>query len=436
MRDELIGLLSKLVSMNTVNDPARGLRPGREAADFIRDWLEAAGLRAEVIESSGYYSVLASTGGEPCVMFMAHYDVVPPGPGWVTDPFTLVIKDGRAYGRGVADDKGNVAALMLAAREVARSELGRGVLFAFTGDEEIGGRNGAYVIAESLRRRGEVPRYLINADGTGASPIIRRRKGFRAIIRVGREEVVVKGSVKREEFRALYPLSQHSHAAYFLPGVDTHPVVWASAFVREKRVMAVSLSGDFIKGNVIPPKAVLEYVGEGDGEVVADEGLTRLLRAIYPLVRAPIATEAFSEYGVSITPNMYSFDGKVHELALDIRAMSGKRAVEEVLRSVVDAMLPGAGLEVRTGPGEYLNTPPIARLVNEALKALREEGFSPEPVEGAGASDSRYFTDIVAEAIDMGPIGGNVHGPNEWVDIASLERLSRVFAKLARRLTR
>lgn len=436
MRDELLELLSRLVSMNTVNDPARGVRPGREAADFIREWLGAAGLKAEVIESSGYYSVLASTDGEPCVMFMAHYDVVPPGPGWVTDPFTLVVKGGRAYGRGVADDKGNVAALMLAAREVARREPGCGVLFAFTGDEEVGGRNGAYVIAEMLRGRGEVPKYLINADGTGASPIIRRRKGFRAIIKVEREEAVVRGSVERAEFRALYPLSQHFHSAYFLFGVDTHPVVWASAFVRERRVMAVSLKGDFIKGNVIPSRTVLEYVGGGGGEAVADAGLTRLLRAVYPLVRAPVRTEAFSEYGVSITPNMYSFDGRVHELALDIRAMSGKEAVEEALGSVVEAVLPGARLEVRTGPGKYLNTPPTARLVREAVQALKDEGFSPEPIEGAGASDSRYFADIVAEAIDIGPIGEGVHGPNEWVDITSLKKLSRVFVRLAERLSR
>lgn len=435
MRDSLLGLLSRLVSMKTVNDPVRGERPGMEASGFIRDWLASAGLNAEVIESDGYYSVLASTGGEPCVMFMAHYDVVPPGPGWVTDPFTLVVKEGRAYGRGVADDKGNVAALMLAAEEVAGRELGCGTLFAFTGDEEIGGRNGAYVIAGILEGRGEVPRYLINADGTGASPIIRRRKGFKAVVRVEREEVLAKGSVEAAEFRALYPLTQHSHAAYFLPGVDTHPIIWASAFVRERRVAAVSLRGDFIKGNVVPPRAVLEYVGGGDGEAVADAGLTRLLRAVYPLVRAPVRTEVFSEYGVSITPNMYSFDGRVHELGLDVRAMSSKVAVEEALREVLEAMLPGARLEVVTGPGKYLNTPPTARLVREALRVLKEEGFSPEPVEGAGASDSRYFTGFVAEAIDIGPVGGNVHGPNEWVDIASLERLVRVYVKLAERLT-
>lgn len=436
MRDELLRLLSDLVSINTVNDPVRRVRPGREAPELIRSWLESNGLAAKIIESRGYYSVLASTGGKPCVMFMAHYDVVPPGPGWSSDPFTLIVRGDRAYGRGVADDKGNVAALMLAAREVAKKNLGCGALFAFTGDEEIGGKNGAYVIAKRLSESGEMPQYLINADGTGASPIIRRRKGFRAIVRVRREEVSARGTLKKAGFRALYPLSQHSHAAYFLPGVDTHPVIWASAFVRERRVLAHSLDGEFVKGNVVPPRAMLEYVDEGDSEVVADAGLTRLLRAIYPLVRAPIRTEAFSEYGVSITPNMYSFDGEEHELALDIRAMSDAEAVEEALREVVNAVLPEAYLEVRTGPGKYLNTPPTARLVQEALNALMEEGFNPEPIEGAGASDSRYFTDKVREAIDMGPIGGNVHGPNEWVDISSLERLTRVYARLAERLAR
>jgi acetylornithine deacetylase len=72
--------------------------------------------------------------GAPRLCLNAHLDTVPPGPGWTRAPFTPVIEDGRLYGRGAADTKGAIAA-MIAALDGARP---RDTLLLFTGDEEVG----------------------------------------------------------------------------------------------------------------------------------------------------------------------------------------------------------------------------------------------------------------------------------------------------------
>ncbi|MCD6158817.1 MAG: M20/M25/M40 family metallo-hydrolase, partial [Euryarchaeota archaeon] len=90
--------------------------------------------------------------------------------------------------------------------------------------------------------------------------------------------------------------------------------------------------------------------------------------------------------------------------------------------------------EVRTGPGKYLFTDPNSTLPRAAVEVLEELGIRAYPIEAAGASDSRYFTPFDVECIDFGPIGGNVHGPNEWVDVQSLMLLPTFYKNLALRI--
>ncbi|MDK2384553.1 MAG: M20/M25/M40 family metallo-hydrolase, partial [Candidatus Korarchaeota archaeon] len=207
--DEVAGLLRRLVEIDTTNHPARGIRPGRECPELIRDTLASWGVSSRILEVNGYYTVLGSLGsGEPRVMFQAHFDVVPADPSeWrVTHPFRPVVRDGRMYGRGTADDKGNVAAVMLALRDLAAREerLGGRVLFAFTGDEEIGGANGAGYVARMLEERGELPRYLINADG-GMIIIVRRRAVFNAYVEARADREEVRGRAEAASFEARTP---------------------------------------------------------------------------------------------------------------------------------------------------------------------------------------------------------------------------------------
>jgi succinyl-diaminopimelate desuccinylase len=438
IRVDVVELLSRLVSIDTTNHPVKGVRPGRECPEFIRETLSSWGIDSRILDVDGYYTVLGSLGsGKPRVMFQAHFDVVPADPSeWrVTHPFKPVIKDGKMYGRGTADDKGNVAAVMMALKELAahEEELQGKVLFAFTGDEEIGGANGAGYVARLLEERGELPRFLVNADG-GMIIIVRRRAVFNATIEVREDKEIVEGGVGKALFEANTPVYQTRHAAYIMPLVDTHPLVAASHKLRTRMLEAVELRGGFLKSNVVPASVELSYLTEGSEEVEVDHGLTALLRAVVPLVRAPVPTHLYSDYGVSITPNVYLHEDGKHRLVLDIRAMlRSPRPVEEVLGTVIEEALPSAKLEVG-GEGLYLYTSPKSTIVKAFTEALGRIGVEPIVAEAAGASDSRYYSPRGVEAVDFGPRGGSIHGPDEYVELDSLRQLVEIYRDVALKL--
>lgn len=438
IRSRVLGLLETLVSKNTVNDPSRGVKPSDELPKFIVEWLSRHGIHSEIVESGGYYSVVGFVGPKPpCLGYFAHFDTVPAvAERWSYDPFKLTIVGDRAYGRGAFDDKSNVAAIMVALSELAKESLECGIVFSFNGDEEIGGRHGAYVIAQTLKSQGLLPKYLVNGDGLDLAPIIRRRKIFTVELTVNSEKRKVRGTARRAKFVANYPVSQHAHAAYFISGVDSHPLIAASVFVRENKVYVAGLSGKFVKSNVIPPEVELEYVvpEPGGEEREIDEGLTRLLRAVLPLTKAPIKTSMVSEYGISITPNVYESGEGVHKLVIDVRAMATLSDVEEAFKLVAGSVLPEALIRAETDPGGCLNTSPQSTLVKAVLDVLSQLGERVSPIEAAGASDSRYFVPLGVEAIDIGPRGGGAHGDNEYVEISSLVSLAQMYYKLPKYL--
>lgn len=435
----LLRILSDLVSIRSVNDPLRGEKPSREAAHYICSKLEEWGLKPRLLELEGFYTVYGELGEDrPVLLLLAHYDVVPADDSeWSTNPFETTVKGGRVYGRGVADDKGNVASLMLVLKRLVEEEVS-GVAYAFTGDEEIGGERGAGYVAEILKRENRLPRYLVNADGHLMSVIVRRRSAFRVQVSVKpRREKVKCSRVFRREFKisTVYPTR---HAAYFLAGADSHPLIAASHFIRaDPSFRLLGLKGRFLKSNVLPSSVEVEVCVEGaEGrEVEIDVNLERLIKAVVPLSRAPIPSLLYSDYGVNVTPNVYSFTGSEHVLQLDVRAFATVDLVEESLRNVLDNCLPEAVLEVR-GSGKWLYTPVNATVVRAALEVLREMGEKPVVIEGAGASDSRWFSMNGVEAIDFGPRGGNVHGVDEYVELSSLLKLPEFYYRLAKKLLR
>ena len=428
----IIDLLSNLVSYKTVNDPLRNIRPGIDIAKYIRDILSDWGIESQIIESNGYYSVYGSIGsGKPYIMLLAHFDTVPVDPSkWDYDPFKLTIVGNKAYGRGALDDKANVAALMLVLKDLVKRDLKVKIFFAFTGDEEIGGANGARVIAEKLYKENMLPKYLINGDGYGMKIINRRRKAFRIELEVPVQKAICNGILRTKIFKACYPLKQHAHAAYFHPGTDIHPLIAASVFVRENNVYVVSLEGKFIKSNVIPDQVILKYVESytSGTKVEYDQSLTEFMKAIYPISRLALPTEKPSEYGVTITPNVYEYSSSVHKVYFDLRAMiNDKTIIERELSKILQEIMPDAQYSVKTGIGSYMYTDKRSSLIQAFKEALKIHGYKPEIIEGAGATDSRYFTLYGVEAIDFGPNGANIHGDNEYVDVKSLQILPKIY---------
>ena len=223
-KQELIELLGKLVSYNTVNIPTENIKSPRDCPDFIVDYLKEKGIKAEVFEDEGYYSVFGKVGnGDFHLLLMAHFDVVPVCDGWETDPFEMFIKENIAYGRGVIDNKNNIASIMTILPEIQKLYLEKmTVCFELSGDEEIGGVHSA---GNYMKKFGRMPDAVMNLDGAGEVIISRRRNAMGATLKLPKKKTKAKGIKTERKFTS----EQHGrHTAYQHRGADVHCMIKAS----------------------------------------------------------------------------------------------------------------------------------------------------------------------------------------------------------------
>lgn len=134
----------------------------RRAAEFVRAWLDRAGLEnAQLIDSTEanahpiVYADWTHAPGQPTLLLYGHYDVQPPDPleEWLSPPFEPAIRDGNIYARGAADDKGQLFILMEAVAQSLRKNNGHlpvNVKFLIEGEEESGGRHIDRFVTENL----------------------------------------------------------------------------------------------------------------------------------------------------------------------------------------------------------------------------------------------------------------------------------------------
>jgi len=135
--------LERLSRVPSMSAPGYDAAPVRETAKLTAELFRAAGLNARVLEKDGAHPAVVGRvdgpKGSPTVLLYAHHDVQPPGPRdrWQTDPFSPTERDGRLYGRGVADDKAGIAAHLAALRAYGGTPPCTVALF-IEGEEESG----------------------------------------------------------------------------------------------------------------------------------------------------------------------------------------------------------------------------------------------------------------------------------------------------------
>ena len=158
-QSRMLGELTEFLSIPSISALPAHAADCRKAAGWLTRHLQALGCPVvETIEGPGHPVVWAESPkvpGRPTLLIYGHYDVQPPDPleEWTTDPFSPTVREGKLFGRGAADDKGQVFCL-LKAYEAVRGPDGRpplNVNFIFEGEEECGGR----VIVELLQREPE-----------------------------------------------------------------------------------------------------------------------------------------------------------------------------------------------------------------------------------------------------------------------------------------
>jgi len=168
--------LSEFLRIESISADPEHADDVRRAAEWVRDFIQRAGGEAELRETATFPlavgEIPASTGqGAPTVLVYGHFDVQPPAPldEWESPPFEPTIRDGWLYGRGTADDKGQLYTLLKAASELASAgDLPVNVRFICDGEEETGGHevvdfiaadergaDAAVVFDSAMLRRGE-----------------------------------------------------------------------------------------------------------------------------------------------------------------------------------------------------------------------------------------------------------------------------------------
>lgn len=427
-----VELLETLVSFDTRNNDE--MKATRKCPEYINKVLNEFGFQTEIIEEDGYTTAFGHRGhGEFKILFLAHFDIVPfDSEKWKTDPLKLTVEGDQAFGRGTCDDKGNIVSLLLLAEKLAESDFPCMVLIAASGDEEIGGRNGAGFLKKQLIKQGLFPDFVVVADGSGQDIIHRRRNMLPTIIHVRERMEKIKGRKKTLKITTETYGTESRHSAYMRFGVDRHAMIAASKYLDlNSQAVVQSVNGPFLKSNVVPDFVEMDVVHPDPkgAEFTFDANLTDLMRSILALSQTKFPT-APSDKGTNICPNILSKEGDLWKLYVDVRAMTNDGeevdvAFQESLKGRVDYF----SLKVHPGIG-YVNCDPDSHLIRAFKWALEKEGIPYRIVEGFGGSDSRYFAPEGVDLFDFGPRGDNVHGANEWVSIESLKENAEVFYTL------
>ena len=160
--DDIMKDLGDIIAIPSVAQPQDGPYPfGKDAATAVDKAIEIAERYGIKTKNSDYYAMHAELGeGEENAVVMAHLDVVPAGEGWDSDPYTMVIRDGKAFGRGVSDNKGPAIVALHCLRALKEAGIvGKRKLRVVLGSaEEIGMQDmGHYFSKEQMPTMGFTP---------------------------------------------------------------------------------------------------------------------------------------------------------------------------------------------------------------------------------------------------------------------------------------
>lgn len=158
-KEQIVRELSEIIKRPSVSATGEGIEA---CAEFTKEFVQKCGLEAELVCLEGvedsYPFIIgeADIGAEKTVLIYNHYDVQPPEPseGWISPPFEPEIREERIYGRGTADNKGNIVARGFAIKSLLESENGLpvNIKWLIEGEEETGSPNIKKFIQEHAER--------------------------------------------------------------------------------------------------------------------------------------------------------------------------------------------------------------------------------------------------------------------------------------------
>ncbi|PLY48330.1 succinyl-diaminopimelate desuccinylase [Janthinobacterium sp. ROICE36] len=165
-----LALTEKLIALSSVTPDDKGCQ------QHLIDILTPLGFVCETIQSNDVTNLWARRGTtSPVFVFAGHTDVVPTGPveQWRSLPFIPTQRDGKLYGRGAADMKTSIAAMVVACEEFIAATPGHtgSIAFLITSDEEGPATDGTVIVCEQLKARGEQIDYCLVGEPTSSAQL-------------------------------------------------------------------------------------------------------------------------------------------------------------------------------------------------------------------------------------------------------------------------
>ena len=344
------------------------------------DRLTAIGFHVEKLrfaEVDNFWAVRGTEG--PALCFAGHTDVVPTGPeeNWQLPPFEAEIKDGYLYGRGAADMKGSLAAMVVAVeRFVAENPNHSGqIAFLITSDEEGVATNGTVKVVEWLKEQNKLPEWCLvgepSSTATCGDVIKNGRRGSLGCT------LTVKG--------------HQGHVAY--PHLADNPVHRAAP------VLAELAAEEWDQGNAFFPATSFQISnikgGTGATNVIPGE-----LEVIFNF---RFSTELSEQQLIERTEQILDKHG------LDYKANWNL-----------------SGLPFLTAEGD---------LVSATVASITEvTGLEPELSTAGGTSDGRFIAPHGVQVIELGPVNATIHKIDENISVDDLNTLTDIYQTLLTKL--
>lgn len=370
MKNEIINLAQNLIRRPSISPDDQGCQ------QMIAERLANLGFEIEWMNFGETTNLWAKHGSsKPLVAFAGHTDVVPTGDEsqWQYPPFNAEIVGDMLYGRGAADMKGSLAAMIVAAEEYVKANPNHPgtIAFLITSDEEATAKDGTTKVVDALMARGELIDYCMVGEPSSSQTL-------GDIVKNGR-----RGSITGN----LYIQGIQGHVAY--PHLAENPVHKAAPFLMELTQY------QWDKGNEFFPPTSLQIAniqaGTGSNNVIPGE--------LYVQFNLRYCTEV----------------------------------TDEIIKNKVAEMLQKYGLTYRIEwnlSGKPFLTKPN-KLVKAVVNSLEQiVGITPKLDTGGGTSDARFIALMGGEVVELGPLNATIHKVNECVSVSDLATLGDVYKQM------
>lgn len=332
---------------------------------FIKAYLDDFTAIELNIENTKNLFLYKKFGEGEHLCFAGHVDVVPPGEGWLSDPFEPTYRDGFVYARGTQDMKSGVAACVQALKTTDAFEGTLSLLL--TSDEEGDAKYGTIEMLKALERRHLLPTYAIIAEPTS-------EQQFGDAIKIGR-----RGSING----VIEVIGKQGHAAY--PEKAINPV----------HQIAPILS-----------KLAGHHFDEGDEAFAPSQLVVTDIRGGMEVT--------------NVTPG---------QLKIMFNVRNSTKTDVETIRHYIEELLQGLEYRLRfhesARPFLTCKDSKLVRMLQQTLVEVAH--ITPKLSTAGGTSDARFFGSYGVATIECGVINDTIHAPNERCSLSEVETLTHVF---------